>query len=457
MISEKNADKEYGKRIEVPIRYPIDDLLVEPATDDPAFTLRPPPSREFTVPMDCVGDLLLVWDFCSSFSRLLNLSPFSLEDFENALCHKDSNIMLIVEVLSALLRLLIKDEKDYYITVQKKKRKSKITLVTWTDYLCDFLEMISTTQLSSNLSTIRRGHYGLLDIHVKLGIFRELVDQASATDIFREKLDEFIEERQALAAANREEALEEGRKRREEKELSKVDSNGKQLLEGRSKNSTVSNSSEPVHNRQNGDVAGKQKEELLSAGRSQRKENSGGNQIDSKLDRDMKERVDAKLTKRSNKTLSERGVKVGKNEAAGKRSREQRKEHLEREMERRVIHTNPLGKDRDYHRYWVFRRDARIFIESCDSNQWGYYSTKDELDSFMGSLNPKGERERALKKQLEKHYGKICAEIQKRSKEVAHRMEMEDAVVRRSTRVRAPPRENPALAFLNYVNKWKED
>ncbi|KAL4592256.1 hypothetical protein LXL04_005244 [Taraxacum kok-saghyz] len=30
-------------------------------------------------------------------SKLLNLSPFSLDDFENAICHKESNILLIVE------------------------------------------------------------------------------------------------------------------------------------------------------------------------------------------------------------------------------------------------------------------------------------------------------------------------------------------------------------------------
>lgn len=32
----------------------------------------------------------------------------------------------------------------------------------------------------------------------------------------------------------------------------------------------------------------------------------------------------------------------------------------------------------------------------------------------------------------------------------------EEAELRRSSRVRAPPRENPARAFLNYVNKLKE-
>jgi len=34
---------------------------------------------------------------------------------------------------------------------------------------------------------------------------------------------------------------------------------------------------------------------------------------------------------------------------------------------------------------------------------------------------------------------------------------IDESVLRRSTRVRAPPRENPASAFLKYVNKWKED
>lgn len=49
-------------------------------------------------------------------------------------------------------------------------------------------------------------------------------------------------------------------------------------------------------------------------------------------------------------------------------------------------------------------------------------------------------------------------ELQKRSKEVAHKIATDEAVLRRSTRVRAPPRKyNPAVAFLRYVNKWKED
>lgn len=48
-------------------------------------------------------------------------------------------------------------------------------------------------------------------------------------------------------------------------------------------------------------------------------------------------------------------------------------------MEKRFVRTSPLGKDRHYNRYWWFRRDGRIFVESSDSKEWGYYSSKEEV------------------------------------------------------------------------------
>ncbi|CAK7328552.1 unnamed protein product [Dovyalis caffra] len=146
-----------------------------------------------------------------------------------------------------------------------------------------------------------------------------------------------------------------------------------------------------------------------------------------------------------------------KNAAATVSGKEQRRAYFERELEKRILHTNPLGKDRDYNRYWWFKRDGRMFVESSDSQLWGYYCCKEEIDALLGSLNPKGERERALRKQVEKFYSRMCSELQKRSKDLATKIALEEAVQRRSTRVRALPRENPANAFLNYVNKLKED
>ncbi|KAL4590430.1 hypothetical protein LXL04_003359 [Taraxacum kok-saghyz] len=419
-----------------PIKYPIDDLMVKPAADDPVFTPRPPPIREFNVPMECVGDLLMVWDFCSSYSKLLNLSPFSLDDFENAICHKESNILLIVESQSALLRLLIKDDGDYFIALQKKKRKSKISLVAWTDYLCDFLELVGNEELTTHIPTIRRGHYGLLSIPAKVNIFSELVAQVVATDIMREKLDEYIEERTALNSKRRGEAIEEAKKRREKKELEKSKEDDKS-------------------NTQNGDVAKNQQLTL----KKHTSENSGKKQGKSTEKDVKKSKADKEETLTTFNVSNGKGSKklmdVEKKETNDTTNIEQRKEYLERELEKRFVRTNPLGKDRDYNRYWFFRKDSRVFVESCDHKQWGYYTTKTELDSLMGSLNRKGERERALKLQLEKRYKKISGEMQKKSKE-SQRIQMEEeAVLRRSSRV--PPRDNPARSFLNYVNKLKQD
>ena len=48
-----------------------------------------------------------------------------------------------------------------------------------------------------------------------------------------------------------------------------------------------------------------------------------------------------------------------------------------------MIRTNSLGKDREYNRYWFFRRDGRVFVESSDSKQWGYYCSKEEVISAL--------------------------------------------------------------------------
>ncbi|CAI0430907.1 unnamed protein product [Linum tenue] len=392
-VEDGAEDPADDKQVEL-IKYPIEDLLVLPAADDPVFTERPLPSREFNVPMDCVGDLLL------------------------------------------------------------------ITLLNWTEYLCDFIERIGTPDLSASTSTIKRGHYGLLDIQVKLGILRELVNEAVETLIFRKKIDEYVGQRQVLGATLRGEVLEEARKKREEKERSKSEdvangvSNGHCMVD--SEGLPCKLVSVNKHSSQNGEAVRKHKSEVSSE----------EDHTSDKSDNNDSETASKKSGKGQNQDAenetgtSEEASKQMKDERrlpTEKRSKDQRKEQLNREMEKRVIRTESLGKDRYYNRYWWFQRDGRIFIENSDSKEWGFYSSIEELSALMGSLNEKGERERALHKELEKFYGRICAELQKRSKDLDNKVAVDEAVVRRSTRVRAIPRENPANSYMRYVNKWKED
>ncbi|KAL5982940.1 hypothetical protein ACLOJK_017020 [Asimina triloba] len=475
--SEKFFDVAEDERPkEEPIKYPIDDLLVKPGPDDPVFSDRPSPARDFRVPMDSFGDLLMIWDFCSSFSRLLHLWPFSLEDFENAVCHKDSDLILIAETHSAILRLLLKDKGDYFMATQKKRQKRKITLMNWTEYLCDFLEMKDIPELSGCIGTIKRGHYGLLDPHVKLRILREVVSQVFSTNAVREQLDEYIEQQHENAARKREEALEEARKEKEEQHSKETVSETKVEVQGDLENRV----SIPFNNR---DVSGEGNEENFLDKRKKASAIGGTNHTTSGSRKSSVNQLGGPSNLVDHRN-AQRKRKDKDAETRGKNTKDQRKENPMQEIERQFIRTNPLGKDRNYNRYWFFRRDGRIFIESSDSRQWGYYSTKeevtilettetifvdlltgilffffppDQLDVFVGSLNPKGVRERALGKQLEKYYSRICFAFQKRSRDISHRIAQEHAVLRRSTRVRAQPRDSPAAAFLRYMNKWKED
>ncbi|KAM3367571.1 hypothetical protein ACQJBY_016260 [Aegilops geniculata] len=377
----------------VAVKYPIDDLLVKPVADDPLLSKRCPPSTDFKVPISSVGDLLMVWDFCMSFGRLLCLSPFSLSDLENAICHKETNLVLLVEIHTALLNLLINDEGEYFEFIQNKNRKSKVSLVTWKEYLCDFMEM---TSISSNISTVRRGHYGLVPTSLKLEILRELVDEAIATIAVKEKLDERIDQQQALAAEKREIA----RKSKEEQKLIMEVATEKEM----NQTNAVQDGNENVNS------------QLVA--------------------KEGKERKNAPTSK-----MGDAKLHLGR--------------HLEKELLDQSVRTSPLGKDRYYNRYWFFRREGRLFVESADSKEWGYYSTKAELDALIGSLNIKGIRERALKQQLDKFYNKISNAVEKRLKEVAHQLLVEEAVLRRSSRVHAHPKDSPSTSFLEYVNTWK--
>ncbi|KAG4997371.1 hypothetical protein JHK82_028146 [Glycine max] len=47
---------------------------------------------------------------------------------------------------------------------------------------------------------------------------------------------------------------------------------------------------------------------------------------------------------------------------------------------------------------------------------------------------------------------KKSSELQKSSKDLVHKVAQDDSMVRRSTRVWAPPRENPSKAFVKYAN-----
>ncbi|KAG9448070.1 hypothetical protein H6P81_014198 [Aristolochia fimbriata] len=443
------------KKIKEVVKYPIEDLLVKPSPGD-MFCERPRPRTDFVAPMTSVGDLLMVWDFCSSFGRLIHLSPFSLEDFENATVYEGDS-KLIVEIHSALLTLLIKDQGEYYDLIEQKKRKDVISSKNWTDYLFDFLELEEEANVIGDLVNIKHCQYFTLGVHVKLNILGRLVHWALLTDAVRDKLDQCIEQQQALLAAKREESMEEARKRKEEKQLKAANGGGLQ-------ENSIPNDSIPNGHMQNKEIQKHVNDEAVCSDKRapvKHKLNAmsplkGGK--DTSRTAEPKRLVEERERETSRtaelKRLREE-KKTREQEEKEKKRKAQKEEHFHREMEKIFIRTNALGKDRDHNRYWFFQREGRLFVESTNHEEWGFYASKDELDGLIGSLNPKGERELALKMQLEKHYLKISTAMQKRAKEVAQKVVLDTSVLRRSVRVSVPPKDGNVPPFLKYVNKWK--
>lgn len=123
--------------------------------------------------------------------------------------------------------------------------------------MCAFLDRTNSPQFHPYMATIKRGHYGLLATHAKLEILGELLNCALETDLVREQLDEYIEQWQKLGATRRGEALEESKRRREEKERLKAESEVNGFINGNGLNSSGNNLGVLVnstHNEQNGEA-----------------------------------------------------------------------------------------------------------------------------------------------------------------------------------------------------------
>ncbi|CAM6129493.1 unnamed protein product [Calypogeia fissa] len=469
-----------------PIKYPIEDTLVKPGPDDPVLPKRPIPSTDFVLPMESLGNLLMIWDFCTSFSKALHLSPFSLEEFEKSLDYREGNAPLIAEILFALLRTNLSDPALWEEFVKKRKRKSELSLNTWKDDLCDMLHLTSYDTLGDYLPSIRQGYYRQFDVTVKLQILRDLVDRSLHSSIIRSQIDENIGEHQALCAKKREEELEIVKKRKLEKmkQMPNGTSDGGVMdVNGKSgDNDVVDEAGCSADEKDIGrlGINGDLKDEMMgeedgqSVGwKTKGKRKLAGNQSPISANGSVKkeEQVDngtlskskqgSKYAEDEKKSLedSKIGQDKKKDPPAERKSAEQialenqkRQDQLDRELEKRSIRTSPLGNDRDYNVYWFFPREGRVFVENEDSTKWGYYSAKEEFEELLGSLNPKGVRERFLQKQLEKHFNKISNVLLRRSKEIAQKIAMEEVAVRRSVRVRSAPRLPP---FLAYVNKLR--
>ncbi|GLJ54561.1 hypothetical protein SUGI_1171920 [Cryptomeria japonica] len=170
---------------------PIDNLL-------PPISPLPQSSGDIPLPDNSVPDLLSVYAFLRSFSDLLFLSPFSLDDFVGALNFKTTNSLLDsvhVSLLRALrrhLEMLSKEGNDMPVKCLRQLNWDFLDAVTWPVYLAEYLLMQGTNgrfgQKIANLKILDGEYYGIMP-SIKLAILQFLCDDVMEAEEFRTKVD----------------------------------------------------------------------------------------------------------------------------------------------------------------------------------------------------------------------------------------------------------------------------
>lgn len=83
------------------------------------------------------------------------------------------------------------------------------------------------------------------------------------------------------------------------------------------------------------------------------------------------------------------------NEKREEEIKRKKAEQYEKEMGKLVIKITALGQDRERRKYWILGGEKDlVFVQEKDN--WGCYSSPEEIEKLLEALNPKGIREKAL-------------------------------------------------------------
>ncbi|KAI8146739.1 ATP-utilizing chromatin assembly and remodelling N-terminal-domain-containing protein [Fennellomyces sp. T-0311] len=136
-LKEEKERQREERRKQAAVKYPIEDLdlpiyrkdpnlnwaLIDMSPDKytgPAIipypsggrTPRPTPHKNTSIPDDVFETFISVWTFLAVFSDPLELSPFSIDDFERALCQPNQKSNILFESNACLLNVIISERKQ---------------------------------------------------------------------------------------------------------------------------------------------------------------------------------------------------------------------------------------------------------------------------------------------------------------------------------------------------------
>ncbi|KWU45025.1 hypothetical protein RHOSPDRAFT_16896 [Rhodotorula sp. JG-1b] len=118
--SEASSSQGPKKRRKTAIKYPIEDLELDPMsihdgrvlrrvnTDLPPLPPKPQPKRTLPVPREQFDRFVETWNALNIFAKPLNLSTFSMDDYAGALAHDtlSPRCILLVEIHASLTNVL---------------------------------------------------------------------------------------------------------------------------------------------------------------------------------------------------------------------------------------------------------------------------------------------------------------------------------------------------------------
>lgn len=84
----------------------LEDLQID-REGNAANAVPPPTAAEFPAPQNCIGQLLMIWNFCSAFSKAIGLTLFDFDDLAMSIgCNRRNP--LLDEVHVAVMRSIFK-------------------------------------------------------------------------------------------------------------------------------------------------------------------------------------------------------------------------------------------------------------------------------------------------------------------------------------------------------------
>ncbi|KAK9694979.1 hypothetical protein K7432_013212, partial [Basidiobolus ranarum] len=436
----KDSDKPTLQPVIIPpeVKYPIEDLELPQS----AISTPPPKSTcDLPISNELMGDVLAIWSFFNTFGKPLYISPFSLEEFLDALHHRvEDPCTLMTECYVALLNAVItsktettrttesEEQPDQEMTVEedvdwmfeKKGRSWDSSLIPFNRnhwelcLLCfvqskremlkfsmDILNHIrpSDTSDTSNI----KNQFSTLETKYKVDILNCLLENVLDTETIRQYIQECLE------------AHSETRKEFHEtkRELSKIRTSIADYI--------------------------KVDKLLLESNQDAEEEKIEDNESTSKPRSKLRE--EARVKEQESKARTDERKRLGEYEMKLDRKLAKLSTEMDKYL---VLRSESLGYDRFFNCYHLFGRvaynggwisDGKIYVCSGAESQLKYVKEKvgdhdiqvpqkpnqwycieeEQIQELINWLNPKGNRESELQQSLEKNLEKVLGSVKKRA------------------------------------------